>query len=436
MDLQVLKSLEHFDNAIALDPSFAMAYLNRAASSFTAKDFFANLKQAVAHKDRVSEGEQLFILAAEAGANGNARQQKEYLDKLVTLYPNDERAHVAFGNFYFGQQDFLRAIEQYEKSISLSEGFAPAYNILGYAYRQVEEYAKAEQVFRKYTRLIPNDPNPYDSYAELLLKMGRFDESIANYRKALSIDAGFTASKVGLIMNVLYQGRKESALEDAKKLYETARNDGERRQSLFIQAVVNADAGHLPMSVRNFEDEYAIAEKNNDAGSMSADLVAKGNVLLEMGEYEKALEAFLKAARTISGSDLSAGVKQNAALFVHYNAARVAAARNDLAKANEEAESFRIGAEANKNPNQLRFAHELAGIIALTAKDGDKAVSELLQANQQDPYNLYRLGLAYRIQGNETKSREFFKKAAEFNSLPFLNYAFVRTKAKEMASPL
>ena len=32
----------------------------------------------------------------------------------------------------------------------------------------------------EYIELIPNDPNPYDSYAELLLKMGKFDEAIAS----------------------------------------------------------------------------------------------------------------------------------------------------------------------------------------------------------------------------------------------------------------
>ena len=50
--------------------------------------------------------------------------------------------------------------------------------MLGYAYRQEGDYANAEQAFKKYIELIPNDPNPYDSYAELLLKMGKFDESI------------------------------------------------------------------------------------------------------------------------------------------------------------------------------------------------------------------------------------------------------------------
>jgi len=97
---------------------------------------------------------------------------------------------------------------------------------------------------------------------------------------------------------------------------------------------------------------------------------------------------------------------------------------------------FRLGAEESKNPNLFRFAHELNGLLALAAKDGDKATTELLQANQLDPYNLYRISLAYDLKGDKAHAKEFCKKAAEFNSLPSLNYAFIRSKAVKMSSLL
>jgi tetratricopeptide (TPR) repeat protein len=70
-----------------------------------------------------------------------------------------------------------------------TQSYSTAFNILGYAYRQDGNYNDAEAAFKKYIELIPNDPNPYDSYAELLLKMGRFDEAITQYKKALAIDS-------------------------------------------------------------------------------------------------------------------------------------------------------------------------------------------------------------------------------------------------------
>ena len=85
-NLETAKSLTHFDKAIALDPSFATAYLNRANISLTTKDFLENINGAVSHKDAASEGERLMIVAAQAGANAQFEEQRGYLEKLVSLY--------------------------------------------------------------------------------------------------------------------------------------------------------------------------------------------------------------------------------------------------------------------------------------------------------------------------------------------------------------
>jgi hypothetical protein len=78
---------------------------------------------------------------------------------------------------------------------------------------------------------------------------------------------------------------------------------------------------------------------------------------------------------------------------------------------------------------QVRQAHELAGIIALAEKNWDAAVAELEKSNLQNPYNLYRLCQAYEARGDSAKAKDFCTRAAHFNSLPNLQYAFVRTKA-------
>jgi RNA polymerase sigma factor (sigma-70 family) len=66
------------------------------------------------------------------------------------------------------QQDAAGAIEHFTKATALAPSYTAPYNQMGYAYRQVADYANAEKAFKKYIELIPNDPNPYDSYAELL----------------------------------------------------------------------------------------------------------------------------------------------------------------------------------------------------------------------------------------------------------------------------
>jgi tetratricopeptide (TPR) repeat protein len=429
-------SIQHFDKALSLDPNFALAELGRANASQTAKEFFDHLKKAVALSGKASEGERLLILANEAGANGETAKQKEHLDKLVAAHPNDERAHFQLGGYHFGQQDFAKAIEHYKKATELAPSYSPAYNILGYAYRQNGDYANAEQAFKKYIELIPNDPNPYDSYAELLLKMGKYEDSIVQYRKALTIDPNFVASRNGIAADLLYLGRPDEAAAELRALSDKARSDGDRRTALFAMTVVQADGGKLDKALEEVDKQYALGEKIGDVAAMTGDLQLKGNVLAEMGKYDEAKAEFDRLLKMTEESALSQEIKENARRFHHYNLVTVALGKKDLATAKAEAEEFRKGAEVSKNPNQLKLAHELAGMIALAEKDYDKAVAELQQANQQNPQNLFRLSQAYQGKGDGAKAKEFGTKAAAFNSLPALNYAFVRTKAQKLASEM
>src|SRR5882672_375067 len=97
--LQANDSIQHFDKALALDPTFASAELALANAAPTTKEFFEHMNKAVSLADKTSDGQKLQILATQAGTNGDAVKQKEYLDKLVTAYPNDERAHFALAGY-------------------------------------------------------------------------------------------------------------------------------------------------------------------------------------------------------------------------------------------------------------------------------------------------------------------------------------------------
>jgi len=165
---------------------------------------------------------------------------------------------------------------------------------------------------------------------------------------------------------------------------------------------------------------------------MTGDLQLKGNILLEMGKYDDAKAQYEKLLKMTQDSSLSQQIKDNTALFHHYNLGRVALGKKDLTTAKSEAAAFQQGAEAAKRPLQVKQAHQLLGMIALEEKDYGKAVSELQQANQQNPYDLYRLCQAYSGQGDASHAKESCGKAANFNSLPAIQYAFVRTKAAKV----
>ena len=424
------ESRAHFQKAVSLDPNFARAELALANASATRAEFFDHLHKAVALADKASNGEKLLILATEAGATANPARQKDYFEQLVAAYPNDERAHFYLAGCYLGQQEYAPAIEHYKKATELAPDYSNAYNLLGYAYKQSGDYASSEQAFQKYIEVLPKDPNPYDSYAELLLKMGRFDDSIVQYRKALEIDPTFLNAYQGLSMDLLYSGKPGEAEKELAKALKAARSDGETRQLLFARTIVHLDQGQTPKALSDLDEQYALGEKTKDVPAMAADRGLKGLLYAEGGKADAAKREYDAGLKLVQESDLPEQVKDNQNLNYHYDMSRVALARKDFVEARKEADLFRQGAEASKNPATVRNAHEIDGTIALAERDYDRAIAELLQADQQNPQDLYRLCQAYAGKGDTAKAGEFCRKAADFNSIPDVNYALVRTKAK------
>src|SRR6185503_15511079 len=157
-----------FEQAVAKDPGFVLAHVGLANTSPTAKEFFTALQGATSVADKGSEGEKLIVCGLDAGAKGDVARQKECLTKLVAAFPNDERAHNLMGAYLFGRQDWAAAVAEYQKATTINPQFSQPYNQMGYAQRFLGQYADAERSIKKYIELITNDPNPYDSYAELL----------------------------------------------------------------------------------------------------------------------------------------------------------------------------------------------------------------------------------------------------------------------------
>ena len=114
---------------------------------------------------------------------------------------------------------------------------------MGYAHRFLGDFDAAEAAFRRYIELIPDDPNPYDSYAELLMKTGRFEESIDNYRRALEADEHFIASYSGIAHDQAFLGDGEAARATLETLRGKARNVGEQRAALFWTVVTYVHEG-------------------------------------------------------------------------------------------------------------------------------------------------------------------------------------------------
>lgn len=433
-NLRFPESRAHFEQAVAEDSSFALAYTYLARTEPTANGYLDRMNRAVSLADRASEGERLMILALHAGANANPAKQREYYDQLVTAYPDDPRARVMRGFMLSGRQEFEKAVSDFERATTLDSTFAPAYNALGYGYRSLGRNDDAERAFKRYIELIPDEPNPYDSYGELLLKTGRYAESIEMYRKALAADSQFISAYQGIAANLMYQDQHEAARAEAQRMMRAAPDDGGRRNALLLMAIIYVDEGQPDSALVQLRRGEDIARQSGDMPTVAQDAVLMGDVLLEAGKPDEALAQYERALGMIEQSPMSAELKADVRLQHRAHLARVALKRGDMATAKREAEAFAQDADRSGNSAHVREAHELLGLTALEASDYDGALTELQQADQQDAYVLYAMARAYDGKGDRAKAQEIYSRVAAYNELPTVRYATVRRAARAKRS--
>ncbi|WP_188310361.1 putative peptide modification system cyclase [Arenimonas fontis] len=109
-----------FEEAVRLDPEFAMAWLRLAFMRYVevdAEGTRAYLDKALAHSEHLTHRERLFLEGAEATLS-DPRKAVERFGTLVALYPDDYRGRYNYA--YFAHFDLLegdRALEQLEGAI-------------------------------------------------------------------------------------------------------------------------------------------------------------------------------------------------------------------------------------------------------------------------------------------------------------------------------
>ena len=281
--------------------------------------------------------------------------------------------------------------------------------------------------------LLPNDPNPYDLYAELLMKMGRFDESIKINQKGTLDRSDSVASYVGIGNDHLAAGRPEDARAAFTKLESVARNMGERRQAHFWMAASYVQEGKTDMAIAELQKEYALAEAEHDAGSMSGDLHADGDALARSGQGGRRARTVAEGLAVVEKAQVPEELKAATRRNLLFEQGRVAASRGDVATARAKAEAYAAAIAPMKRPFEVRQQHELTGMIALAEKKYVEATQALALANQQDPCVLYLRSVALRGAGDQQAAEAMATRAVKSNGLNF-NSAYIKGRPRTATS--
>lgn len=434
-NLHFTEARRKFEQAVEKDPGFATGYVFMAASAPTAADFFDAIGKAVAYADGASEGEQLVIRALSSGARNDQAAQFEALTALVALHPKDERAHMGLANYYNGQSDFKSASDHFGHAVAINPQMAVAYNGLGYAQRNNDDLAGAKEAFAKYIELIPDEANPYDSYAELLMEMGQYDDSIENYRKALALDPNFPSAYAGISINQSLKGNADAALAAAAEMLAAARSPGAKQAAILSAVVSQLFAGDSEAALSALDEAYAVADAEGDHAAMGNISEFRGDILLVADNTDKALESFAASLAHRQQVDSNDAVKAQAERTYLFKSGLTAMVANDIETAQTISAKYGAAVATGGTAFERRRVHELAGYLAMEDEDKNTAVAELVQANQLDPIVLYWSAVANQVAGNIEAAKNLASRAANRNTLS-PNLPFFRQEALQLLEEL
>jgi tetratricopeptide (TPR) repeat protein len=425
----------HFAQALEADPDFALAYYDTANAAATNQQFFDNMREAKARVDSVSEGERQLILAAAAGVDSDPASQQQHLEALVAAYPEDPRAHTALATFEFGRQEFSQAIGHFRQAAALDPEYSQPHNMLGYALRSIGDTAGAEKEFQAYIALLPGEANPYDSYAELLMKLGRFEESIDNYRKALAADPTFTSAFIGIANNQIFMGAPADARATLAQALSAATDDGQRSNALLWTAWSHVHEKDYDAALTALAQRAELSRARNDLSQLSGDLNLMGNVLDYAGRFDEAAARYAESLAAIDGADVDDSVKAAVYRNTLADEARAALLAGDAELAAAKVAEFGEQVAALGVPFEVRLHSELQALLALAQGDAAAAIEHLQQVGDQDPRVLYELAEAQQVAGDTAGARATCELAANWNALS-ATYAYVRADAREMLDTL
>jgi tetratricopeptide (TPR) repeat protein len=412
---EIAEAASLFDKAIQADPSFAIAYVYRSESGGGYNVFRQNLDKAVSLIDKVSPGEKLEIEYTQALGDGNGQKQKEVIDQLLSTFPSDKRVQEFAGEHFFTNNDFQGALDHFKKASEIDADFAPVYNMIGYCQSALNNYPEAEKAFQTYIRLVPDKPNPYDSYAELLLKTGKYDESIEQYKKALEKDPAFTTSLAGIGNNYVFKQDFTSARKYYQDYYDKAPMVTGKLDALFLKAQSFLYEGKTTEAGSAFDEYRALAEKEKLVPNIINSYAFQGFSLSEGGNPSEGMKYYEKAEDLLGTSTLPEGTKENLSTSLMLWHAYFLTANNDLDKASSELEKCKAKVDSRNNPGEKMRLHSLMGFFELKKGDYDAAIKHFSEADSQNPLNWYYTAQAYSKKGDKQNSAKLYDKIARYN---------------------
>jgi TolB-like protein/lipoprotein NlpI len=186
------KAVGHYDEAIRLDPDYALAYAERSEA---------------------------WTLIGDLTGEGKTAWPKARTDaeKAVAIAPTLAEAHAALGWVrFFAEWRFAEGLSELKRAKELAPANPTANDLLARVIVYLGRLDEAEKQGRQAVELDPLASAPQNNLARILWYQGKLDEADAVARKAAELQPNSASSRRWQVLVAIQRGDKETALREAQ----------------------------------------------------------------------------------------------------------------------------------------------------------------------------------------------------------------------------
>ena len=197
--VKIQTALGDYNQALKLDPNFALAYAGIADASLEvylqkkdrlwADRAFSAAQQAQSLDSNLPDV--LSFIGNIYTATGHTAEAILMLKRAVKLAPSSDDAYRRLGDAFLADGRKAEALKAYQKAVQMNPYYWNNYNEFGSACFQTGEYNKALKAFQQVMRLEPDNALGYENTGAIYFQMGDFKSSISSFQRALQLHPSY-----------------------------------------------------------------------------------------------------------------------------------------------------------------------------------------------------------------------------------------------------
>jgi tetratricopeptide (TPR) repeat protein len=383
---------EQWRAAVKQDPNLAVAWAWIAFNSGDPQEVGAARAKALSLVPKLSPAERLMVGWIVRVQQGNFIEGISLMNDMLAMYPKDKHLLYLAANWLLLENGNDQAQKLLEKALAIDKNFPAALNDLAYIDARNRKYDQAFAAMDRYVAMLPKEPNPQDSYGELLRMAGNFEGSLTHYRLALKIDPDFVTSQLGLGDTYALMGNQEQARVEYDKAIRFAHNEADRLTYTLQRAMTWVRDGKYAKADKDF---LGIAQNAHAKGQDLQEAQAYRHLAQYQADDQAALKDLELAEDALSHQAMISRSDRDEELsrILRYRAVRACRTGNQPL-ADQSVQQLEALANTGRNRVVQSSYHGAAGTLLMDQKKYEEAIAHL-EEDEDNPFTMELLVQAY-----------------------------------------